>query len=51
MVNKTPIYCPHCGKFIIYEETLMYYVMPLEGFRCPFCHKIAIKSNDPIFVA
>jgi len=51
MVNKTPIYCPNCNRFVTYEESLMYYVMPPEGFKCPYCGKIVIERNKPIFVA
>lgn len=51
MVNKTPVYCPHCKRFITYEKVLMCYVMPPEGYKCPYCDKIVIESNRPIFVA
>ncbi len=45
MVKKTPINCPHCGEFVINEETIMFYVLPPEGLKCLKCKKIVIEGR------
>ena len=47
--NKTPVYCPHCGGLVCYQEDIAFMVIPDEGIRCPHCEKIAVEKTHPLW--
>ena len=48
MTSKTPIYCPHCGRIIGYQEDFMFMVMTSD-IKCQNCDKVAIHDNNAVW--
>ena len=45
MVYKTPIYCPHSGGIVAYQEDLMFAVLT-HGVMCPHCGNTVIVAPN-----